>query len=258
MFGSNVIHQQKHFQDAPAHHLKVVSIFKTIQGEGPYSGRPAVFVRLAHCNLNCSFCDTFFETGEFMQVDAIFGKVATLLTEIPSSKKLLVITGGEPLLQPNIVELIRVADRVGIDVQIETNGIPPLKDSPAILVISPKINEKIGSYIRPDENNLANADALKFVLSTEAPFNHIPQWAFGWRKGWREIYVSPMNVYRTRPHIDPSASFEARTKAERVSFWEEGLLDRERNRANHAFAARYALEHGCRLSIQQHIYCEMP
>ena len=60
MFGTNEIIGKKYFKDAPAESLFVTSMFFTLQGEGPYAGMPALFIRLAKCNLVCSFCDTFF------------------------------------------------------------------------------------------------------------------------------------------------------------------------------------------------------
>jgi organic radical activating enzyme len=66
MFGTNEIVGKKYFADAPADSLFVTSMFFTLQGEGPYSGMPALFIRLAKCNLDCSFCDTFFDDGDWM------------------------------------------------------------------------------------------------------------------------------------------------------------------------------------------------
>jgi 7-carboxy-7-deazaguanine synthase len=60
MFGKNIVISQ---YIEPSGALKIVDLFYTIQGEGPYNGMPSVFVRLAGCNLRCYFCDTNFETG---------------------------------------------------------------------------------------------------------------------------------------------------------------------------------------------------
>ena len=73
MFGHNKIVGQKFFRESPEARegkLLVTSIFHTIQGEGPFAGQPAVFVRLAHCNLNCPWCDTFFDRGDWMSPGA--------------------------------------------------------------------------------------------------------------------------------------------------------------------------------------------
>lgn len=103
--------------------MKVNEIFYSLQGEGHYTGWPAVFVRLAGCNLRCSFCDTEFETYTEMTEEEIVAKVL----EYPT--KLVVITGGEPTLQLT-TSLLEKLDRAGRLVNIETNGTHPLPDGP--------------------------------------------------------------------------------------------------------------------------------
>lgn len=93
--------------------------FFTIQGEGPDAGRRAIFVRLSKCNLRCWFCDTDFEQ-QFVYSHK------TSMEVIPKMAKdkacdLVVITGGEPLLQ-NIVPLVRDLNSLGIHVSVETAG----------------------------------------------------------------------------------------------------------------------------------------
>src|SRR6187402_812448 len=71
MFGTNKIVGQKFFKNAPPESLFITSMFFTLQGEGPYGGLPALFIRLTKCNLACSFCDTFFDAGDWMTYDEI-------------------------------------------------------------------------------------------------------------------------------------------------------------------------------------------
>lgn len=99
--------------------LKVREIFASIQGEGPFSGTPAIFIRLHGCNLSCVFCDTDFQSD--MQEMSQACLVDYLTRSFPSSTKLIVITGGEPFLQ----DFARLAVRLyglGYTVQVETNG----------------------------------------------------------------------------------------------------------------------------------------
>lgn len=97
--------------------LDVHSIFRTIQGEGPFCGTPAVFVRLAGCNLQCPWCDTEYTAGrKRMNASLIVLQVAEL-----QSGGLVVITGGEPFRQ-DLRELLRALEMAGYYVQIETNG----------------------------------------------------------------------------------------------------------------------------------------
>lgn len=120
--------------------LEVHSIFYTIQGEGPFAGVPAVFVRLAGCNLQCPMCDTDYTSDRRMVgpmglvelVDAVNGKAS-----------LVVITGGEPFRQ-NITPAVNALLDADFRVQIETNGTLYLADFPydrATVVCSPKAGQ---------------------------------------------------------------------------------------------------------------------
>jgi len=110
MFGQNKIENQ-----VDEEILAVNSIFYTIQGEGPFAGWPATFIRLAGCNLKCYFCDTEFEKRTAMKLSEVLARVL----EEPAS--LVVITGGEPFRQ-NIVPLCSSLHELGITVQVETAG----------------------------------------------------------------------------------------------------------------------------------------
>lgn len=99
--------------------LFVHKVFDTIQGEGPDAGRPAVFVRLGKCNLRCFFCDTQFDTGNQWPLSTAVGDVANLAKQF--RRELVVITGGEPLLQ-NIVPFVKGMNALGIACSVETAG----------------------------------------------------------------------------------------------------------------------------------------
>lgn len=106
-------------------HLEVVSVFDTIQGEGPFAGTPAIFVRLAGCNLQCPFCDTDYTSVRLCRsskelAEQIFNlQVATGRER--DEHPLAVLTGGEPFRQ-DIAELVTMLLLAGWKVQIETNG----------------------------------------------------------------------------------------------------------------------------------------
>lgn len=101
-------------------HLWTHSVFYTIQGEGPFAGSPAVFVRLMGCNLQCPSCDTEYDIGSHLHTDQLIGRV---LREWPHDDKrpLVVITGGEPFRQ-NLSPFVNQLLDMGMRVQIETNG----------------------------------------------------------------------------------------------------------------------------------------
>lgn len=130
--------------------LDIHSIFKTIQGEGPFCGTPCVFIRLAGCNLQCPACDTDYTSKRStMYISEILGSVRSEWYEGQGYKKhgLVVITGGEPFRQ-HIGELVGALVDCGYYVQIESNGTmnPPVfpwnkntfERRGAYIVISPK------------------------------------------------------------------------------------------------------------------------
>lgn len=145
MFGKNIVVSQNLRHDGE---LKVVNIFYTIQGEGPYAGMPCVFVRLAGCNLRCTWCDTDFESNARMiPYESL---VIDVMSKMGSGKdKLCVITGGEPMLQ-NIVPFIKELARHRVRVQIETAGTVWINDMDkvtATFVCSPK-TPRINNFVR--------------------------------------------------------------------------------------------------------------
>lgn len=99
----------------------VVEKFVSINGEGSRAGELAVFVRFRKCNLNCSYCDTKWANGEdakaeVMSAEEIAGYVRN------TGVKNITLTGGEPLLQSDIYNLIKILTEQGNSVEIETNG----------------------------------------------------------------------------------------------------------------------------------------
>ena len=108
--------------------LQVVEKFVSINGEGTNAGRIAAFLRFAGCNLNCSFCDTRWANGE----NAAFQeKTSHQLAEYVREQgvRFVTLTGGEPLLQKDIMELTKeLLDIEGLTIEFETNGSMPLEE----------------------------------------------------------------------------------------------------------------------------------
>ncbi len=198
--------------------LQVVEVFATLQGEGPFTGHPAVFVRLGGCNLACDFCDTEFEDFKPEALSELVNRIEqTSIEEGKHVRDLVVITGGEPLRQ-NIAPLCEKLLRVGLRVQIETNG-TLWRELPeeVNVVCSPKAPYHA---LRPDL--LARTNALKFIISADdAAYSDVAD--VGQTQFNIPVYVQPMDVY------DPI-----------------------KNAANVKRASQLAQTHGYRLSLQTH------
>jgi 7-carboxy-7-deazaguanine synthase len=168
---------------------------------------------------------------------------------------LVVITGGEPLLQNRLSDFLYALHALGYETQIESNGnfwldIPPMTH----LVISRKVNKQTRKHIKLNDDIFLRADTLKFVISTtEVGYQDVPDWAFDWlglpSRRPRSIYVSPMNCYRT---LKKPAGKKI------TSFWEPGLLDLEANQRNHEHAAVIAMKRNVYLTLQMHLYASLP
>ena len=166
--------------------LDIVSIFPTIQGEGPRAGEPAIFIRLGGCNLACEFCDTEFEDFIKHELEDILNEVR----ELKNGQKLIVITGGEPFRQP-IEKLCKELTTLGFTVQIETNGTLYRELSKGVEIIcSPKQN----SPIRGDL--LERITAFKFLISEfREEYQTVPE--VGQSQTDLPIYIQPIDEYDT-------------------------------------------------------------
>lgn len=130
---------------------KINEIFYSVQGEGRFTGRPAIFIRLSGCNLKCPFCDTKHQEGKEMTD----GEILEELAKYPS--KFIVITGGEPGLQLDC-DFIDMLHRFGFYVAVETNGTRPLPKNVDWVTLSPKFE-----FTKGAELNIDKCDELKVV-----------------------------------------------------------------------------------------------
>ena len=139
--------------------MKVNEIFYSLQGEGHYTGTPAVFVRFAGCNLRCWFCDTDFEKGVEMSEDEIVEAVLQYPT------RYVVITGGEPTLQIT-ASLCDKLHAHGLYLMMETNGTRPLPEGCQIdwITCSPKLIDVEEGTRKLATIRLRHIDELKVVF----------------------------------------------------------------------------------------------
>ena len=124
---------------------RINDIFYSLQGEGHNTGRAAVFVRFAGCNLRCPFCDTEFETYREMTDEDIVAAVEALCPQ----PVLVVLTGGEPTLQADEAFIDLLHSR-GFEVAMESNGTRPAPRNLDWLTVSPKGKVACGTR-QPDE-----------------------------------------------------------------------------------------------------------
>jgi len=145
--------------------LTVSEIFYSLQGESTYAGLPCVFIRLSGCNLDCSYCDTryAFEGGEELSVRDIAERVKAF------SCNLIELTGGEPLCQPEAIQLMQDLLKDGYKVLLETNGSIDISAVPldVIRIVDVKLPGSgcFGSFDLANLNYLTKRDELKFVIS---------------------------------------------------------------------------------------------
>lgn len=137
--------------------MKVNEIFYSLQGEGNFTGTPAIFIRLSGCNLTCDFCDTSHYEGATMTESEIIAEVK----KYPARH--VVITGGEPTLQltPSLVNALHNAGKF---VQIETNGTCRLTDGLDVLIDWVTVSPKYGN-----KPNIQRIDELKVVYDMSHP-----------------------------------------------------------------------------------------
>jgi organic radical activating enzyme len=232
MHGQNAVAKPRTVDDG----YLVKEIFYTLQGEGPWAGRPAIFVRFAGCNLRCHFCDTDFDAGTLYSL-------AQLCTEIVEKRQLyqcrfVVLTGGEPLLQ-DVTALIKALPGE-LSYQIETAGTVWCEGLEEVLcrasiICSPKTPE-----VHPQ---------VKF-------------WANNWKYVIREGEVSEADglpVMSTQRPGQPAQLFRPSTATKLNIFvqpCDEG--DAQKNSHNTQAAVNVALQFGYRLSVQTHKIVGLP
>jgi 7-carboxy-7-deazaguanine synthase len=150
--------------------MKVCEIFTSIQGESSYAGMPCTFIRLTGCNLRCSYCDTSYAYFEGREVSE-----DEILSEVQHAGiDLVEITGGEPLLQHEVFQLIRRLLDENYEILIETNGSQSIKeiDKRAIVVLDIKTPGS-GMSGEMDFSNLdfvSSSDEIKFVVTNREDY----------------------------------------------------------------------------------------
>lgn len=153
-------------------HFVVHELYASVQGEGTRTGLPCTFVRLVGCNLRCTYCDTphAFAGGERMKGEALLAQIARF------SPRMVLLTGGEPLLHPGAPSLLSRLCDAGYDVLLETSG------SLSTEAVDPRVTTivdiKLPSSGEEPANDWSNLprlrahDEVKFVIGSEADYDY--------------------------------------------------------------------------------------
>lgn len=150
--------------------MRVCEIFKSIQGESRYAGRPCTFIRMTGCNLRCSYCDTTYayHEGKESSEDEVISEI------VKAGLSLVEITGGEPLLQEEVYPLIKRLLNNDYKVLIETNGSVNIKDidKRSIVILDIKTPGS-GMDDKMDFSNIdyiKKEDEIKFVITNRRDY----------------------------------------------------------------------------------------
>ncbi len=151
--------------------LKINEIYYSIQGESTKAGLPCVFVRLTYCNLRCTYCDTeyaFYEGKDYT--------IEEILSEVKKYNcKLVEITGGEPLVQEECIELMKVLCDDGFEVMLETSGSLPINhvDNRVKIIMDLKCpsSKMVKKNLYENINYLKPTDELKFVIGSREDYD---------------------------------------------------------------------------------------
>jgi 7-carboxy-7-deazaguanine synthase len=166
--------------------LTVTEIFRSIQGEGTRAGLPCIFVRLTGCNLRCTWCDTAyaFHGGTKMSVEEVLALVDQLsntpaqmqpgVAGISQKLSLVELTGGEPLLQAEVIPLSQKLLDNGYRVMVETSGERPVDVLPrdVIKIVDVKCPDsgEPGTFRMENLEALDGKDEIKFVISSRRDY----------------------------------------------------------------------------------------
>lgn len=152
--------------------LVVYEMYVSVQGESTHTGRPCAFVRLSACDLRCSWCDTpyAFTGGKKMSVDDVVAAVEQLRCP------LVEITGGEPLLQADVIPLMQKLVAAGHEVLVETGGHLPIGKLPAEVVAIMDVkcpgSGEAAKMHWPNLDALRPHDEVKFVIKDRADYEY--------------------------------------------------------------------------------------
>jgi len=239
MYGLN--ESEPLLKDHDGQSLEVVDVFPTIQGEGPFTGRRATFIRLAGCHLKCYFCDTDFRTGRRMiPIEVLHSMVHDYGNE------LVVLTGGEPMRQnitPLCKLLTRIDDRYAVQIETAGNFWPAHlhdyiseDDTSVSVVVSPK-TAMVHATVR------THAMAWKYIIGLDDWLDDDGLPLYSTQQKGRDMRIArpPVSFPRRDIYVQPR---------------DDG--DEVKNRENRMRCIQLVQKYGYRMSLQTHKILELP
>jgi 7-carboxy-7-deazaguanine synthase len=177
--------------------MVITEIFRSIQGEGTRAGLPCIFVRLTGCNLRCVWCDTAyaFHGGAKMTMEEVLRSVRDLsrASSQGTALRLVEITGGEPLLQPETPALCQALLDAGYSVMIETSGERSITSLPkeVIKIVDVKCpdSREGDTFLQPNLEALSLNDEIKFVIASRRDYEFARQ------------FVAEHELTKRTPHL---------------------------------------------------------
>ncbi len=180
--------------------MRVTEIYASLQGESTHSGRPGVLVRFTGCSLRCAWCDTAyaFEGGEEISPDDVAGRIREF------GIGLVLLTGGEPLEQEELPELIDILLDRGMEILVETGGAEPVGwlDRRVVKVLDFKCPASGCAGANRWENieALGERDEVKFVIADRNDYDWAVEVLRNRLAGWGGVVLfSPV-----RGDLDPA------------------------------------------------------
>ena len=185
--------------------MKVVEIFKSIDGEGKRAGLPTTFIRLHGCNLSCSYCDSKYACTGDEYTEMTPEQIIEYVLDLRVNS--VTVTGGEPLIHDDINFLLEKLNHFGFDVNVETNGsqnisihrFPSVWFTVDYKCPTSNMADKMNHYLF--ERQLRSNDVLKFVVGSEEDMNVALQVIEKYRPSC-SIYFSPVFGFDTKKIVE--------------------------------------------------------
>jgi 7-carboxy-7-deazaguanine synthase len=214
--------------------LKIAELFYSVQGEGSLVGVPSFFIRTSGCNLRCAWCDTPYTSWEPEGVELSLDRILDEVKAHPARH--VVVTGGEPMIQPEILPLCERLRATGLHITMETAGTVFKPVACDLMSISPKLSNST-----PAGNWAAQHDRLRINLEA------LTQLMARYEYQLKFVMASPGDVEELRPLL---VLLEA--EPSRVILMPEGI-DRDVLRERGVWLAEICKSEGFRFSPRLHV-----